>query len=85
MTEFRRMVEARRVVVTGLGPVSCLGVGKEANWDSAVNGRSGIHHIDELRHHVVPMEGLPVRIGGEVPDEFDVTNYMNPKEARRTD
>jgi 3-oxoacyl-[acyl-carrier-protein] synthase II len=79
-----RMVETRRVVVTGLGPVSCLGIGKEANWKSVSEGHSGIRTLDRLRNNVAPMEALPVRIGGEVWD-FQATDFMNPKEAKRTD
>jgi 3-oxoacyl-[acyl-carrier-protein] synthase II len=79
-----KMVETRRVVVTGLGPVSCLGIGKDANWSSVSEGRSGIRHLESLRNNVAPMEALPVQIGGEVWD-FEATEFMNPKEAKRTD
>ena len=38
-------MEKRRVVVTGLGIVSPLGIGQEENWDAVSNGRSGIGPI----------------------------------------
>ncbi len=84
MSSTRRTIEARRVVVTGLGPVSCIGVGNDEIWDSVQNGRSGIRTLDRLRNQVAPMEAIPVKIGGEVWD-FDSTQWMPPKEARRTD
>jgi 3-oxoacyl-[acyl-carrier-protein] synthase II len=71
------------VVVTGIGPVSCLGVGKEPTWDHVSNGRSGIRHY-KLWNQLAPTEFLPVKIGGQVWD-FDATEFMNPKEVRRTD
>lgn len=69
----------RRVVVTGLGIVSPVGIGIAAAWDSIVNGRSGIARI--TRFDASP---FPVQIGGEVKD-FDVGKYLSAKEARRYD
>ena len=69
----------RRVVVTGLGMLSPLGVDTETSWASAVAGRSGISPITRF-----DTEGYAVRFGGRVPD-FDLDAYVTKKEARRMD
>ena len=69
----------RRVVVTGLGMLSPLGVDTETSWAAAVAGRSGISPITSF-----DTEGYAVRFGGRVPD-FDLDGYVNKKEARRMD
>ena len=51
----------RRVVVTGVGLVSPLGVGTEATWDGLVSGRSGIGPVTRF-----DATNFPVRIAGEV-------------------
>lgn len=55
----------RRVVVTGLGVVSPVGIGVDAFWSNLTAGRSGVRGIT-----LFDASGFPVRIGGEVPD-FD--------------
>jgi 3-oxoacyl-[acyl-carrier-protein] synthase II len=69
----------RRVVVTGIGPVTPVGIGREAFWDSLVAGRSGVGEVT-----LFDASDFPVRIAGEVR-EFEPTNYMEKKEVRRTD
>ncbi|MBA3741293.1 MAG: beta-ketoacyl-ACP synthase II [Chloroflexi bacterium] len=69
----------RRVVVTGLGIVSPVGIGSEASWDALVSGRSGIADIT-----LFDAEPFEVRVAGEVKD-FDATEYMDAKDARRHD
>ncbi len=69
----------RRVVVTGLGIVSPVGIGVSAAWDSIVNGRSGIDKITRF-----DCSAYPTHIAGEVKG-FDPANYMSGKEARRYD
>ena len=69
----------RKVVVTGIGPATPVGIGREAFWSSLSSGRSGIGAITRF-----DTEGFPVRIAGEVTD-FDPGQYMEPKEVRRTD
>ena len=69
----------RRVVVTGIGPVTPVGVGREEFWDALVSGRSGIGEVT-----LFDASEFPVRIGGEVKD-FDPTAWMDRKAARRTD
>lgn len=69
----------RRVVVTGIGIVSPVGLTLEKNWENIVNGVSG---IDRITHF--DSEGFPCRIAGEVKG-FDASNYMPAKEARKMD
>jgi 3-oxoacyl-[acyl-carrier-protein] synthase II len=69
----------RRVVVTGMGIVSPVGIGLATAWINIVAGRSGIVPITRF-----DCSTFPSRIAGEVKD-FDVTRYLSGKEARRYD
>ena len=66
-----------RVVVTGMGAVTPLGVSVDEFWKGLISGRSGIRPIT-----LCDASQYPCRIAGEIPD-FDPGKYMNPKEARR--
>lgn len=68
-----------RVVVTGLGALTPLGTDAQSSWDGLVKGHSGIKPITSFN-----TEGYPVRFGGQVPD-FDIGQFLPPKEARRMD
>ncbi len=72
-------MNGRRVVVTGMGMVSPAGNSVESSWDSIRNGRSGIGPIE-----IFDVSEFSTRFGGMVRD-FDCTDYMSPKEARRMD
>lgn len=65
-----------RVVITGLGAMTALGSAKSL-WDGLKAGKSGIRRIE-----TIPIDHVPVQIGGEVRD-FDPTDYIDRKEARR--
>ncbi len=69
-----------RVVVTGLGMVTCLGSGVQANWEAVSSGRSGIGPIT-----LFDPTGFKSRIAGEVRGDFDPKGYIHPKEIRRLD
>ena len=69
----------RRVVVTGLGIISPVGSTVKSAWDAVVSGRSGIGPITKF-----DVSAFPVRFGGSVRD-FDVSQYITPKDARRMD
>jgi 3-oxoacyl-[acyl-carrier-protein] synthase II len=69
----------RRVVVTGMGIVSPVGVGLASAWDSIRNARSGVGPITRF-----DCSTFPTRIAAEVKD-FDVAKYLSAKEARRYD
>jgi 3-oxoacyl-[acyl-carrier-protein] synthase II len=69
----------RRVVVTGIGPVTPVGTGIDDFWDGLTTGRNGIRRIEHF-----DATDLPVAVAGEVPD-FEPEAWMDRKEARRTD
>lgn len=67
----------RRVVVTGLGAVTPLGLSAEETWEALLEGRSGISPLTEI-----DVEDYPTKIAG-VARGFEPTKYMSRKEARR--
>jgi 3-oxoacyl-[acyl-carrier-protein] synthase II len=69
----------RRIVVTGLGVVSPVGSTVKSAWDAILRGESGIGLVTRF-----DVSAFPVRIGGAVRD-FDVSQYIAPKDARRMD
>ncbi len=69
----------RRVVVTGVGAASPLGLNVKETWDACVNGRSGVGPIT-----LFDSSNFLVRIACEVKG-FDPAQYMEVKEARRRD
>jgi 3-oxoacyl-[acyl-carrier-protein] synthase II len=69
----------RRVVVTGVGVISPLGIGIERSWKGVIEGRSGIREISRF-----DATGFPVRIAGEVPD-FTTEGYIEKKEVKKMD
>lgn len=69
----------RRVVVTGLGIVSPVGSTVPSAWEAVLRGESGIAPVTRF-----DVSAFPVRFGGAVRD-FDVAQYIPPKEARRMD
>jgi len=68
-----------RVVVTGIGILSPLGMDVATTWEGLIAGKSGIDYIT-----LFDTEGLETRFGGEVKG-FEATNYMSRKEARHID
>jgi 3-oxoacyl-[acyl-carrier-protein] synthase II len=69
----------RRVVITGLGAVTPVGLNVEESWKNILAGKSGIATIDRI-----DTSGFSVTFGGSVRG-FDVTEYITPKEARKMD
>lgn len=69
----------RRVVVTGLGINSPVGVTLKENWENITNGVSGIGKID-----LFDAQDYPCTVAGQVKN-FDAGNYMPAKEARKMD
>ena len=69
----------RRVVVTGMGCVTPIGMNADETWQAAVEGRSGISEITSF-----DASEYPVRFAGEVKGELDLSDVA-PKEARRLD
>ena len=66
-----------RVVITGMGAISPLGVSVDALWEGLIEGRSGIRRITQF-----DASEMPCQIAGEIPN-FDPEDYMDQKEARR--
>ncbi len=66
-----------RVVVTGMGGMTPLGLSVDEYWNNLVNGTSGIAPIT-----LFDASEYPCRIAGEVKD-FDPVQYINSREARR--
>jgi 3-oxoacyl-[acyl-carrier-protein] synthase II len=69
----------RRVVVTGLGIVSPVGIAVPDAWENVLAGKSGVTRITRF-----DPARLASQIAGEVKG-FDITQYLSPKEARRMD
>jgi len=66
----------RRVVITGMGCVTPLGIGREAFWQGLVSGRSGVRRIEAF-----DPSSFPVQIAAEVP-AFDWEAQLNPKDRK---
>ena len=69
----------RRVVVTGLGVVSPVGIGVKTAWDNIIAGKSGITQITKF-----DASAFASTIAGEVKN-FNVEDYLSAKDARRMD
>lgn len=68
-----------RVVITGAGLVTPIGIGKEEFWQSLIQGKSGISKISYF-----DTSEYPTKIAAEVKN-FDFMNFISPKEANRMD
>ncbi|WP_177504047.1 beta-ketoacyl-ACP synthase II [Anaerosinus sp.] len=68
-----------RVVITGIGAITPIGIGKENFWNALLAGKSGINQITRF-----DATGYTTQIAGEVRD-FDPTEYIDKKEAKRMD
>jgi 3-oxoacyl-[acyl-carrier-protein] synthase II len=78
-------MKMRRVVVTGMGMVSPLGVGVDVNWERLTAGQSGIGRIT----HFDPTE-MTCQVAGQIPrgtapDQLDLNRYIEPKEQKKMD
>ncbi len=69
----------RRVVVTGLGLITPVGIGVNESWANIINGQSGIGKITKF-----DCSTFPSQVAGEVKN-FDPLQYIPPKDARRMD
>lgn len=69
----------RRVVVTGLGAVTPVGIGKETFWSAMCAGKSGASRVSRFN-----IDDYPTQIGAEIKD-FEPHDYIDKKEARRMD
>lgn len=71
--------ENQRVVVTGLGAITPIGLDTESFFNGLIEGKNGISRVDAF-----DAEPLTCKIGGQIRG-FDAAKYMDPKEARRND
>ncbi len=71
------MTGERRVVITGLGLATPIGIGVESVWDALINKRCGLRRIEAF-----DASGLCSSFGGEVPD-FSMTDFV-PKSYRKS-
>ena len=69
----------RRVVITGIGIISPLGIGTEANWSALLAGRSGVGPITRF-----DTAGYPCRIAGEVRG-FQPEDFLPKKDVKKMD
>lgn len=72
-------MDKKRVVVTGLGLITPLGMGVKTTWENLVNGKSGIRKITSF-----DTSAFPTQIAGEV-DNFNPEDYIEPKEVKKMD
>src|SRR4029078_1558939 len=73
---FKGLTRPRRVVITGIGCVTPLGIGREAFWTSLLEGKSGVRRIEAF-----DPSSFPVQIAAEVPS-FDWEAQLNPKDRK---
>ncbi len=66
----------RRVVITGMGCVTPIGIGRDAFWSALTEGKSGVRRIESF-----DVSSSPVKIAAEVPD-FDWEAQLNPKDRK---
>ena len=69
----------KRIVVTGVGPITPIGIGKDAFWEALLAGKNGIERITRF-----DATNYAAQIAGEVKD-FTVDGYIDKKEAKRMD
>ena len=74
-----KSTEGHRVVITGLGVVSSIGVGREAFWENCLRGASGIRPIQRF-----DVSSYRSRLGGQLP-EIDFKTFIKPANLRRMD
>jgi 3-oxoacyl-[acyl-carrier-protein] synthase II len=72
-------METRRVVVTGLGLITPLGIGVDASWRGLIEGRSGIRRITQF-----DASQFPTKIAGEV-EGFNPEDFIETKEVKKMD
>jgi 3-oxoacyl-[acyl-carrier-protein] synthase II len=68
------------IVITGMGAVSPLGIGVDANWQALLDGRSGIVMNDRF-----DVTEFAAKIAGLVPRDFDPTTVVDPKDIKKMD
>ena len=70
----------KRVVITGIGMLSSLGIGHNEIWPKIKDGISGVDFLKK-----VDASDLKTKFGAEVSSDFNAEDFMDAKEARRSD
>jgi 3-oxoacyl-[acyl-carrier-protein] synthase II len=87
--EKKRDKKMRRVVITGMGMVTPLGMGVDHNWDAITNGKSGLKKIEhfDVSDITSQIAGIIPKTDSENPTngDFNADLYHDPKEQRKTD
>src|SRR6185436_17508595 len=73
---FSEFKQPRRVVITGMGCVTPIGIGRQAFWNALIKGESGVRRIESF-----DVSNSPVKIAAQVPD-FDWEAQLNPKDRK---
>ena len=79
-------MDGKRVVISGIGLVTPLGIGQSKNWNNLISGESGINFLNSF-----DASDLTCRIGGEIPSgpssegKLDLDEWLNIKEQRKLD
>src|ERR1700745_2106557 len=68
--------QSRRVVITGMGCVTPIGIGRAAVWEALQRGDSGVRRIESF-----DVSNSPVKIAAQVPD-FDWQAQLGPKDRK---
>ena len=73
---FSKFREPRRVVITGMGCITPIGIGRDAFWSALIKGESGVRRIETF-----DVSASPVKIAAQVQD-FDWEAQLNPKDRK---
>ena len=72
-------MEKRKVVITGLGAVTCVGIGMDKCWSNLLDGQVGVKKITKF-----DTEGFSSQVAGQI-DDFTAMDFMDRKDVKRTD
>jgi 3-oxoacyl-[acyl-carrier-protein] synthase II len=72
-------MSTRRIVITGIGMITSLGLNASDSWAGILAGKSGVKKISSFN-----TEKMPCKIASEIP-EFNAENYIDPRDVRKMD
>ena len=75
------MQHNRRVVITGIGPATCIGIGIDSFWNSLVSGKSGISRLTAADSE--EWQAIDIKIAGEIKN-FSLENYFSDQKLLKT-
>lgn len=74
------MMQKRRVVITGIGALTPLGLNTKSTWDNILHSKSGIKEISYF-----DTTSFQVKIAGQIDSSFNPENYIDPRDIRKMD